>query len=315
MTGPGGRSQPAVAGARCLALLTGLLVPILLCGGLVSSAARGGPGFRLGATAFQITKTGEANFTPRPDQPVYVLLVGNDARPGDTSSRGDALHLVGVNAAAGQATILNIPRDTWIPIPGHGTDKINAAYEIGGPRLQAETVGQLVGVTIPYVITTGFDGFQAMVDELGGVDVDVPFPMFDSDSGANFEAGPNHMDGGSALAFSRDRHLDNGDFTRTNDQTILILAALAKLRADGPTAANTIRWLSVLLRNVTLDGAGLADVYRLGRLALSLDPGQVRNVTMPGTTGTAGGASVVFVGDGAPSLFADFADDAVLQSH
>jgi LCP family protein required for cell wall assembly len=244
-----------------------------------------------------------------------VLVVGNDARPGDTESRGDALHLVGVNPATGQASILNIPRDTYVPIPGRGSDKINAAHAAGGPVLQARTVAQLVGVEIPYVVSTGFDGFQAMVDDLGGVDVDVPFRMADSDSGAFFDPGPNHMDGGSALAFSRNRHLDGGDFTRTQDQSVLILAALAKLRGQGASASNTLRWLAVLLRHGTFDGASMSDLYRLGRFALSIDPANIKSVTMPGTNGTVGGASVVFVGGGAGSLFEDFRDDAILQSH
>jgi hypothetical protein len=96
---------------------------------------------------------------------------------------------------------------------------------------------------------------------------------------------------------------------------MIIIAALAKLRAAGPSAANTAKWLSVLLRNGTFDGASVPDLYRLGRLALSIDAANVRNVTMPGVIGTAGGASVVFVAPEAGSLFADFRDDAILQSH
>ncbi len=298
-----------------LTISTAALVPLVLLAGLVVSAARGGPGLRLGQSVFQIHTVDEAHLDNVPGQPVFVLIVGNDARPGEVISRGDALHLVGVNPSIGQATILNIPRDTYVPIPGGGTDKINAAHAGGGPVLQAQAVGQLVGVDVPYVISTGFDGFQAMVDELGGVDVEVPFPMADASSGAFFDAGVTHMDGGSALAFSRNRQVSGGDFTRTQNQSLVILGALAKLRGEGATAANTVRWLSVLLRHGTFDGGSLSDLYQLARLALSIDPANVRSVTMPGAAGTAGGASVVFVGGGADSLFADFRDDAVLQTH
>jgi LCP family protein required for cell wall assembly len=246
---------------------------------------------------------------------VFVLVMGHDARPGETQSRGDALHVVGVNPAAGRATILNIPRDTWVPIPGRGLNKINAAHLAGGARLQAQTVSQFVGVEIPFVVNTSFEGFQAMVDELGGLVVDVPFAMADANSGAYFAAGPTHMMGPEALAFSRNRYVPGGDFTRSHDQAIVILAALAKLRGEGVTAAKVIEWLSMLFRHATFDGAGVADAYRLGRLALSIDPANVRNVTMPGTTGSAANQSVVFKGGGADSLFADFRDDAILQSH
>lgn len=296
-------------------MLTGMLVPVVLFSGLIASASLGGAGVRLGRTVFQVHKVQEAHFNATPGEPVFLLIVGNDARPGDLVSRGDALQLVGVNPATGQATILNIPRDVYVPIPGRGSDKINAAHASGGPVAQAQAVGAMVGVAIPFVISTGFEGFMQMVDELGGVDVEVPFVMADPASGAYFGAGPNHMMGGEALAFARNRTVQGGDFTRSHNQGILILSALAKLRAAGPSAANIIRWLGVLLRNGTFDGATVADLYRLGRLALSIDPANVRNVTMPGTIGNAGGASVVFKGPGADALFADFRDNAVLDSH
>ena len=298
---------------RRTALLTGLFMPLVLLSGLMSSAARGGPGVRFGAAAYQISKVDEAHFSATSTDPVFVLLIGNDARPGQVASRGDALHLVGVNPASGQATILNIPRDLWINIPGRGTDKVNAAFLTGGARLQARTISQLVGVAIPYVITTGFEGFMAMVDEMGGVEVNVPFAMADPTSGAFFPRGPVHMLGGEALAISRNRNLGGGDFTRSENQTRVILAGLAKLRGEGPTTTKIIHWLSVLLRNVTLDGASYTDVYNLGRLALSIDPANVRSVTVPGSTGESAGQSVVFLGGGASSLFADMRDDAILQ--
>ncbi len=266
-----------------------------------------------GQAAVEVTKVDEGHFRPVPGQPVFVLVVGQDARPGQDQSRGDALHLIGINAAAGKATIPNIPRDTWTEIPGRGLDKINAGNYYGGPALQARAVSALVGVDIPIVLTTGFQGFSDMVDELGGVNVNVPVPMNDPTSGAVFPAGTVRMDGGAALAFCRNRSLAGGDFTRTQDQGILILAGLAKLRGSAPSAANTLKWMEVLARHTRLDGIGLGDLYRLGRLALSVDPANVRNVTMPGTTGRAANQSVVFAGAGAAALFADFRDDAVLQ--
>jgi LCP family protein required for cell wall assembly len=263
--------------------------------------------------AMEIRKVDGGRFFPTPDEPVFVLIMGQDARPGQAQSRGDALHVIGINPGAKRATILNIPRDTWTNIPGRGIDKINAANFYGGPLLQARAVSALVGVDISVVITTGFDGLADMVDELGGINVDVPFPMNDPMSGAIFPAGTVRMDGGAALAFARNRTLSGGDFTRTHDQGILILAGLSKLRDSAPTAANTLKWMAVLARHVRVDGMGFGDLYRLGRLALSLDPADVRNVTMPGTTGSAANQSVVFVGGSAPALFADFRDDAVLQ--
>ena len=265
--------------------------------------------------ALEVTKVDKGSFEPVPGKPVFVLVMGQDARPGDTQSRGDALHVIGINPAAGKATILNIPRDSWINIPGRGVDKVNAAYYYGGPLLEAKTISALVGIDISMVLSTGFQGLSDMVDELGGVNVDVPIPMNDPLSGAIFPAGTVRMDGGAALAFARNRHLTGNDFTRTQDQGILILAGLSKLRDSAPNPVNTLKWMAVLARHTRLDGVGLGDLYRLGRLALSIDPANVRNVTMPGTTGSAANQSVVFVGAGAPALFADFRDDAILQKN
>ena len=266
-----------------------------------------------GAAPVQIVKVDEGHFRPDRGKPMFVLVMGHDARPGETQSRGDALHLIGINAAAGTATILNIPRDTWTNIPGRGMDKINTGHYYGGPALQARAVSALVGVDVPIVISTDFQGLSDMVDELGGVNVNVPVPMNDPKSGAVFPAGIVRMDGGAALAFARNRSISGGDFTRTQDQGILILAGLAKLRDSSPSAANTLKWMSVLLRHSRFEGIGVGDLYRLGRLALSIEPASVRNVTMPGTTGSAANQSVVFVGASAPALFADFRDDAILQ--
>jgi LCP family protein required for cell wall assembly len=265
--------------------------------------------------AFEIHKVDTANYSGAPDAPVFILAIGNDGRPGETVTRGDAIHLIGINPTQGKASMINIPRDSYVNIPGRGRDKINSAHATGGPELEAKAVGDLVGVPVSYVVSTNFEGFTAMVNELGGVDVDVPLDMDDSFSGATFTKGVHHMDGDAALAFSRNRHLGNGDFTRSEDQGILILAALAKLRGEHPSAADTFRYLTVLARHGRYDGLGLVDLARLGRLALSIDPQNVRSVTMPGEAGMAGSASVVYVGPSAPSLFADFADDAVLQSH
>jgi LCP family protein required for cell wall assembly len=266
-----------------------------------------------GQAAVEIVKVDEGRFRPVPGEPIFILVMGNDARPGERQSRGDALHVIGINPAERKATILNIPRDTWVNIPGRGMDKINTGNYYGGPVLQARAVSAFVGVNIRIVLSTGFLGLSDMIDELGGINVDVPFPMNDVTSGAVFPAGTVRMDGGAALAFARNRSVSGGDFTRTHDQGILILAGLSKLRDSAPTAANTIHWLSVFARHARFENVGLGDLYRLGRLALSIDPANVRNVTMPGTTGSAASQSVVFAGGSAASLFADFADDAILQ--
>jgi LCP family protein required for cell wall assembly len=213
----------------------------------------------------------------------------------------------------GKATMLDIPRDTGADIPGHGLDKINAAFSRGGVRLEAQTVAKMVGVNIPYAITTDFGGFISMVDGVGGIDVNVPFPMNDSFSGATFQPGPVHMNGTQALAFCRDRHdFPTGDLQRSENQGTFILAALTKLRSQNPDATGTINLLATLGRHAVLDGVGLKDLYKLGRLGLNFDASQVRNMRIPVTSGS--GTRLQLDGS-ARGLFQDFADDGVLQAH
>ena len=247
---------------------------------------------------------------------VFALLIGSDERPGLGGSRGDAVHVIGINAAAGKATILNIPRDTWVNIPGRRQGRVNEGFHDGNAERAAETVRQLTGAPIRYIITTTFAGFKAMVDGLGGVTVDVPFLMSDPNSGAAFNPGVQHMNGDQALAFSRNRHIPDGDLRRTANQGQLIVHALTDLRQKGTSGTDVIRRLDTLYRNVKTYGISPVELFRLARAALSIDPGNVRNYTMPARLGKAGSASVVFAKQPeAGALFADFADDAILQSH
>ena len=288
-------------------------VPVRIVVALVMALAL--VGLRPVRAAVTVQKVDEAHFTVDPDKPLFVVVIGNDGRSGSEGARGDALHVIGINPGQGKATILDIPRDTFVPVPGLGRTKINAAHVTGGPVLQARALGDLVGVPVSIVVDSDFAGFRAMVDDLGGVDVEMPVAMNDPASGAIWPAGPIHLDGGGALAFARNRHLSGGDFTRSENQGRLMLAGLTKLRNEGANAATVLRAVGVFARHGRFDGLSLAELYRLGRLAVSLDPANVRNVVMPGSVGNAANQSVVFVGRGADGLFADFRDDAVLQSH
>ncbi len=270
------------------------------------------------AIVLKAVKTdGLAGYDPgRWKDTTFVLVVGSDERAGLDGARGDALHVVGLNPSQGKATILDIPRDTWVDIPGHGQGRVNEAYRYGGAQLQAETVHNLTGAPIKYVLQTTFAGFIAMIDALGGVDVDVPYLMSDPNSGAAFNPGVVHMTGERALAFSRDRHIPDGDLQRTAHQGQLIVHGLAELRKKGTSATDVLHYLDVLYRNIRTTGVSSTDLYRLGTAALAIEPGQVRNYVMPATVGMHGKLSVVFVKQpAASSLFADFSDDGVLQAH
>ena len=250
-----------------------------------------------------------------PNHLVWVLLVGSDARPGENllRSRADSIHLVGANPATGQATIVGIPRDSWVPIPGHGVGKINSALVFGGPDLLSDTVHQLTGLPVQLYVVTGFVGMAAMVDAVGGVDVHVDQAMNDTASGAAFQAGWHHMDGGQALAFSRARKsLPGGDFDRSLHQGQVVLAALAKLRSEVGDAAGLQRWLQIGLAHVVLSNA-VDTLESLAAAARLTDVSQVRNVVAPGSAGWAGAQSVVYLnGPVLASLVDDLRPDAVI---
>ncbi|PLS76315.1 MAG: hypothetical protein CYG61_02670 [Actinobacteria bacterium] len=272
-------------------------------------------GTRNGLAAVEIHKVDEAHFLPVPGQPVFFLALGIDGRAGLLGDRADAIHLIGVNPAAGAGTILNLPRDTFVEIPGRGRGRINDAFFYGGTHLQAEAVERLTGIHPSFILTTNFPGLEGLVNDLGGLDVDVPIAMKDKNSGADFPKGRVHMDGRQALAFSRNRYIPDGDLRRTEHQGLLILSALTKVRAENPGPGATLRYLAALARHVRFNDVALPELYRLGRLGLSVDPARMRNVTMPSRLGQAGALSVVFVGPEAAGLFADMRDDAILQAH
>lgn len=245
---------------------------------------------------------------------VFILVVGSDARPGEElrKSHADSLHLLAVNPKIGAATVLGFPRDCWVEIPGHGRGKLNSAMVLGGPDLLARTIENLTGLPIHYYVLTGFPGLTHIVDALGGVDVLVDHVMDDHDSGAHFEAGWHHFDGAQALAYSRDRHdVADGDFTRSAHQGDIILAALAKMRAEVGDDDALRRWIGVLLRDADLD-VPLDRLAPLGALARRLDPGRVQNLVAPGQAGWAGNQSVVYLDQRAVQIFLDLRDDGIV---
>jgi polyisoprenyl-teichoic acid--peptidoglycan teichoic acid transferase len=306
---------------RALRILVGVLASLSLLAGVAAvDARRAHDGAAMTITAVQQPdgggSFGGASYEPGTrNSTVFALLIGSDERAGLDGARGDALHVVGLNPSLGRATLLNIPRDTWVDIPGHGQGRINTAYQFGGAQLQAETVRRLTGAPISIVITTTFDGLTRMVDGMGGVEVDVPYPMDDQNSGAVFAQGRQRLNGAQALAFSRNRHIPDGDINRTAHQGQLIVHALAGLRSKGVWNGEILRSLDLLYRNVRTEGIGAVDLFRLGRTAMSIPPENVRNFTIPVVVGMRGRASVVFVGPGAGPIFGDFADDGVLQAH
>lgn len=182
-------------------------------------------------------------------RPITVLLLGTDRRPGEeVTPRSDAILVVRVEPARGRVAVLSLPRDLWVPIPGHGHNRLNAAYlwgerdgpPGGGMAVARAAVGGLLGVPIDYVAVTDFRGFAALVDTVGGITVDVNAPLVDErfptlDRGTTtvrFSPGPQAMDGATALTYARIRHPDS-DFARGRRQQAVLVALAEALRNRG----------------------------------------------------------------------------------
>lgn len=201
------------------------------------------------------TATTTPTITPTPTpvlpaaQPITVLLLGLDARPGEgMRARSDALMLVRVDPQRGDVGVLSMPRDLWVNIPGYGESKVNAAFyqgEIaqpngGGIAAAKQTLSSAYNLPIDYGVVIDFAGFRSLIDALGGITVDVPKEIYDGqfpteDYGytvAHFLPGPQQMDGATALTYARTRHPDS-DFERIKRQQLVMLGIAAKIRERG----------------------------------------------------------------------------------
>lgn len=227
---------------------------------------------------------------------VWILAVGSDARPGEdmTHTRGDALQLVGMDTRTGAATAIGVPRDSWVDIPGHGYDKINASLYYGGPKLLGETVGNLVGISPDYVFVTRFKFFQAMIKDIGGIDVDNPVAFDDTYlKPQGFPQGRIHLGGYDAMAFSRIRHnLLRGDFDRSANQQRVLRGIQAKVRARSDVPGFLERGVLSVMAHLYTD-LSPAELFRLAEAMAQVEPGKITSCVVQGAIGDVGGASVV----------------------
>jgi LCP family protein required for cell wall assembly len=240
--------------------------------------------------------------------PRTVLLVGSDARPGQSSdhARGDSLHIVGFDGRGGGG-VLGIPRDSYVPLASGGTGKINSALTFGGPDGLQRTVVSLTGVQLDGYFLTGFDGFDRLVQGVGGLPLNVPVAVRDDLSGANVGAGANLLGGGMALAYGRARHaVAGGDFGRSANQGLLILAAAGVARHVGPAKLPGIleKAAPQIATNLSAE-----EVLTFAAGVFSTRPDKMHNRVATGGAGmTADGQSIVTLDANARNLFADIRD-------
>jgi LCP family protein required for cell wall assembly len=233
------------------------------------------------------------------------LLVGSDSRDGatpeelkefstqaDPGKRTDTIILVHLSPKRDKAVLVSFPRDTWVEIPGHGHNRINAAYvqgeldrKGGGPALLIQTVEKLTNVFVDHYLEVDFRGFLKMVNALDGVDVCLPTAVNDADSGLRLPAGKSHVNGKVALSFVRARKFDpTQDFGRIRRQQQFLGAMLRRATSLGILARpdRVYRFLDTIAKSMTVDDKlTFNDMKQLAGKLRGLDPAKIVFVTAP----------------------------------
>lgn len=168
--------------------------------------------------------------------PINILILGTDSRGAGDRGRSDVFMLAHIAGDRNSIDLISIPRDYWVPIPGHGSAKINAAYAWGGAPLSVRTVQELLGIRIDHVAMTNFDGFIDAIDAVGGVTVHND--QASGSGGYTFPAGTVTLEtGDKALTYVRERYnLSGGDFDRNERQRDVVMAVFDKLTSRGVLA-------------------------------------------------------------------------------
>ena len=237
------------------------------------------------------------------EDPVTFLLVGSDTRGEtlegeDPDGRSDAIMIARFSGDRRHAQLISIPRDSWVDIPGHGKNKINASYAFGGPSLLIQTVEQLTQVRIDHYVAIDFDGIIQVTDDLGGVDVYVAETT--SNGPYTFPAGENHLNGDQARWYLGQRYgLQGGDFDRVKRQQQYLRSMFGKLFSSD-TFTNPGRLDSALLAVTSAvsidDSLGNGDLLALAYSMRNVTPENVDYFTAPvAGTGMEGPASVVYL--------------------
>jgi LCP family protein required for cell wall assembly len=259
--------------------------------------------------------------------PLNIVVAGVDVRAGltlrqqlalhvghDVSSNSDTLMVVHVSADHRSVQIISLPRDSWVNIPGHGMNKINSAFGLGGPALMVRTVAANTGLTINDYIEVNFLGFVKVIDALGGVDICLPNAVDDSYSGLNLSAGMHHVDGITALEFARDRHsFATSDLARIEDQQQLLSTMFREAISSG-TLADPIKFasfLSAATQAVTVDQN--LNVTKLADELRGISMNEVSFTTVPignyNYTTPTGQSALLWNASAASALFSQLKND------
>lgn len=249
-----------------------------------------------------------------------VLLVGSDSRANLEGSvaagfgkdqvegqRSDTVMILHIDPASAKAAIISVPRDLYVPIAGTNfSDRVNAAFALGGPDQLIATVQQALGINIHHYVQVDFTGFKDIVDTVGGVTMFIPYQVRDSAIGLTLPAGCKELDGQQGLSWVRSRNMEflingtwqadgRGDLGRIERQQDFIRRMMKKALNSGlsnPLQLN--RLIGIGVKDVTFDsGLSTKDLTALGRRFSSLDPDKVALATFPTSPADIDGKAVL----------------------
>ena len=278
--------------------------------------------------------------TPTGDRPADAdghtyLLVGTDSRAGLTAAerkalgvggdaqgrRTDSIILVHTPSGSGKPVLISVPRDSYLPIPGHGSNKVNAAFSIGGPQLLAQTLEQATGLPIDGYVEIGFGGFAGVVDSLDGVEVCVKRDIKDAKAHIDLKKGCQTLDGKNALGYVRARYSDpKGDLGRAERQRQFLGAVMSKA-ATPATVVLPWRWWgfthTAASSVVVGEDTSLLDTYRILSTMRKVSSDQALSLVVPLSSTnatTSAGSSVLWDDERAQSLFTMLRDGEAIDA-
>ena len=325
---PGGGPPPAPPRRRRrwrIRRIIGVLLVLLLVGAGVMW-------FYMDSSLHRVNALVEYPTRPVQGSGTNWLVVGSDSRQGLTDAQAAQLHTGDAAAVSGgrtdtimlvhlpdnstKPTMVSLLRDSLVSIPGHGNNKINAAYAFGGPALLVQTVEQATGLRIDHYAEIGLGGFANVVDDVGGVTMCLPQAVQDSFAGINLPAGCQTLNGANALGYVRSRHaFATSDFARTQHQREFLGALAGRITSPG-VLLNPFELFPVLFDlpgNLTVDnGDHLQDLIGLGWSMRGISNGSLVTTAVP--IGGSSGGSLLWDKAKSKELFNDLNTDQAVPS-
>lgn len=213
---------------------------------------------------------------------VNILLIGQDARPGEGRARSDSMILVSLNKKTNNIQLTSFMRDLYVQIPGYQDNRINAAFRFGGPELLDQTLNVNFGVQVDGNVEVNFEAFSKIIDILGGVDVELNSEEsgYMNRNGVSSSTGVNHFNGEEALIFARMRYVSDGDYGRTDRQRRVITSVINSMKKASLTDVMSL--VNEVLPYVTTDltNSEIISYVTTGLSALS-DGGQLSSNRIP----------------------------------